>query len=43
MENKDDKIYSKNYYTDVKGTGVISVLIFGAVVFTLMIIFAHFM
>lgn len=33
----------RDYYVDVKGTGVISVIIFGFITFTLMMILSHFM
>ncbi len=41
--NKDENGLKRTYYTDVKGTGVLSVIIFGIITFIIMIIAAHFM
>ena len=39
----EDKKNYRDVYTDAKGTGIVSSLIFGIVTFILMAIVAHFM
>ena len=43
MNKLDNNDLKRTYYTDVKGTGVLSVLIFGIITFILMAIIAHYM
>lgn len=47
MENKTDTLNNtvptgRNLYTDCKGTGILSTLIFAVAVFLLMMLIAHF-